>query len=115
VARSALIAPQSLQDLRGSFTARLERQWRGKVIEALSTSDEVARRLELRQRPASGHRRKKGDRTTTVGDLDRLARLDTPKQFARALSQLSHPHTCHVLFVAHMSLIRPDQSDPAPY
>src|SRR5207249_603613 len=45
--------------------------------------------------------RQQGDRTTTVGDLDRLARLDAAKELTRALSQLPHPHTHHVLFVAH--------------
>jgi hypothetical protein len=85
---------------------RLERQRRGKVIEAAPTSDEVTGRFELRQRAGRGDRSEQGDRAPPVSDLDGLARFDASKQLARSLPQLPYPHACHVLFVAHPTLIR---------
>lgn len=46
-------------------------------------------------------RGKDGNRAAAVGDLDRLAGLDTSKQLAGPLSQFSHSHASHVLVVAH--------------
>jgi hypothetical protein len=86
---------------------RLERQRRGKVIEAAPTSDEVTGRFELRQRAGRGDRSEQGDRAPPVSDLDGLARFDTAKKLTRALSQLSHPYAWHVLLVAHIRCIRP--------
>jgi hypothetical protein len=87
--------------------ARLERQRRREVIEALSASDEVAGGLELGQRVGCRYGREQGDRPPTVCDLDGLARLHATEQFACPLSQLSHSHARHVLFVAHSAGFRP--------
>ena len=49
----------------------------------------------------SGQWGEHGDWAAPVGDLDRLAGLDTPQQLTRPLPEFTHSYCRHVLVVAH--------------
>jgi hypothetical protein len=63
--------------------------------------DEVAGGAEALDGAAVRQWGKDGDRAASVGDLDRLAGLDTPQQLARPLPELTYAYSNHVLVVAH--------------
>jgi hypothetical protein len=46
-------------------------------------------------------RSKNSDRPSAVGDFKRLTCLDSTKNLARSLAQITDPYLGHVLFVAH--------------
>jgi hypothetical protein len=101
VALLALIAAEAREHARRRFLARSQGQWVGQVVQVVPAGDEVARGAEALDRARVRQWGKHGDRAAAIGDLDRLAGLDTPQQLARPLPELTHAYRSHVLVVAH--------------
>jgi hypothetical protein len=101
VALLALIASEACEHARRRFLARSQGQRVGQVVQVVLAGDEVAGGAEALDGAAVRQWGKDGDRAASVGDLDRLAGLDTPQQLARPLPELTHAYSSHVLVVAH--------------
>jgi hypothetical protein len=87
---------------RSVLITRLEVERLGEVTHVSTREDEVAGCQELLDRAAFGQGGDDRDRPTSIRDLDRLARLDAPQQFARPLPEFAYSNARHVLSVAHL-------------
>jgi hypothetical protein len=101
VALLALITSEACEHARRRFLARSQGQRVGQVVQVVLAGDEVAGGAEALDGAAVRQWGKDGDRAAAVGDLDRLAGLDTPQQLASPLPELTYAYTSHVLVVAH--------------
>src|SRR5207244_3100058 len=70
------------------------------VVEVAARRLDFASRAHPLERTSLWQWRQEGNGPTPVSDLDRLAALDSPEQFARSLSKLSDANTSHVLHIA---------------
>src|SRR6266511_1332640 len=102
--RSALITPQARKHGRGWLLPQSKRQWCRQLLEISYSRVYLASRAQPFKRARLGQRREQRHRATAVGHFDRLAGCDTAQELARALSQLPHPNTRHVLLIAHSAL-----------
>jgi hypothetical protein len=101
VALSALMVSEACMDARWRLLAGSQGQRVGQVVQVVLAGDQIAGGAEALDRAPVRQRGKHGDGAASVGDLDRLAGLDTPQQLARPLPELTHTHGCHVLVEAH--------------
>jgi hypothetical protein len=74
----ALIAPEACEHARRRFLARSQGQRVGQVVQVVLAWEEVAGGAQALDRAAVRQWGEDGDRAASVGDLDRLAGLDTP-------------------------------------
>ena len=80
---------------------RLKRKRRRKLLPLSCGWIYLASRAQPFKRACLRQRREQRHRAATVGHFDRLAGRDSAQELARALSQLPHSHTRHVLLIAH--------------
>lgn len=99
--RSALIAPQTLQDVRRRLMTRKQWQRAGQAIEVALARDELAARSQPRGGSVIWQWSEDRDRASTIRDLYRLPGLDTTEQLACSLSEFAYARCRHVLVVAH--------------
>src|SRR5919197_4185191 len=99
--RSAFIAAQACEHGRGWLLPRLKRKRRRKLLPLSCGWIYLASRAQPFKRACLRQRREQRHRAATVGHFDRLAGRDSAQELARALSQLPHSHTRHVLLIAH--------------
>jgi hypothetical protein len=110
--RSALIAPQACKHGRGWLLPRLERQrWR-QFVQISHRRAYLASRAQPLERARLGQRRKQGHGAAPIGHLDRFPRRDPAQELARALPQLPHAHTRHVLLIAQHGQTGGEQRSP---
>src|SRR6266542_3027628 len=100
--RSALIAPQARKHGRGWLLPRRERQRGGQLVEISHSRAYLAGGAQPLQRPRLRQRREQRHGATPVGHLNRLPRRDPTQELARALPQLPHADTRHVLLIAQV-------------
>ena len=99
MARSALIAAKACEYQRGWFLAGSQLDRLGEM--AAGAWRKVARGSETLERATIRERREHRNRPPAISHLDGFTSLDSPKQLAGPLPQLSYTHPTHVLFVAH--------------
>lgn len=94
------MAPQASQDFgRRGPTGRHGYRLR-EIAEAGTGRDKVSGGTQVLDGSTRGDGTEDGDRTSPIGDLDGLARLDQAKQLACSLPKFTNAHRRHVLSVA---------------